>query len=355
MAAEVLVYGTDGETNLSDAFSGVFPHAQHLCCDIHLKDNIKRKLVQCGITGHPATEIMNDIFGNETGGKVDEGLIQTTSAEDFDACLQSAMCKWTTLHEDGETFVDYFLKSKAKIIRETARSDIRSMCGLGDPPTLYTQNANECINRVIKAEQDPKSSKQTALLPYIERIRTEVTRQHEEQFLAVLGLGQYRLSDEFSFMRVEEKNFFRMNDSQKKALKKKFFTAPVSEPRQRDVQTLHDELSVSAEKSGIISVPFPVLDAMFTKAATYDRDGDKTWKVPAEEDNRGLSQTYLVHSRSNANRGKTKKTNRVQCDKACVNWSTYTLCSHCLTIAEINGILKDFFSGLRTESRPLQT
>lgn len=70
-AAGVLVYRTDGETNLADAFSDVFPHAQHLCCDIHLKDNIKRKLVQCGVTGRPATKIMNDIFGNEMGDKVD--------------------------------------------------------------------------------------------------------------------------------------------------------------------------------------------------------------------------------------------------------------------------------------------
>ena len=93
---------------------------------------------------------------------------------------------------------------------------------------------------------------------------------------------------------------------------------------------------------------------MFTKAATYVRDGDKTWKVPAEEDNRGLSQMYLVHSRSNSNPHKviwTKKTNCVQCDKACVNWSTYTLCSHCLTIAEINGILKGFLQWFKNRKR----
>jgi hypothetical protein len=235
-------------------------------------------------------------FGNEIGDQVGGGLIHTTSAEEFDACLQSAVCKWTTLHEDGEKFVDYFLKSKANIIRESSRSNIRSMCGLGYPPTLYTQNANECMNRIIKADQDPKSSKhQSALLPYIERIRAEVARQHDEQFLAVLALGQYRISDKFSFLRVEEKNFFRMNDSQKKALKKKFFTAPVSEPRQRQEQALNGELSVLAERSGIISIPFPVLDAMFKKAETYVRDGDKTWKVPADEDNHGSSKhTWFI-------------------------------------------------------------
>jgi hypothetical protein len=211
------------------------------------------------------------------------------------------------------------------------------------------------MNQIIKADQDPMSSKhQSALLTYIERIRAEVARQHDEQFLAVLALGQYRISDKFSFLRVEEKNFFRMNDSQKKALKKKFFTAPVSEPRQREKQALNGELSVLAERSGIISIPFPVLDAMFKKAETYVRDGDKTWKVPADEDNHGSSETYLVHSRCNSNPHKvvwTKKTNRVQCDKACINWSTYTLCSHCLTVAEINGILKEFLRWYKNRKR----
>ena len=352
--AGVLVYGTDGETNLADAFSNVFQHAQHLCCDIHLKDNIKRKLTEYGIAGVLATEIMNDIFGKEMGNETEGGLVHCTSAEQFDASLQSASGKWTKLHENGNKFVEYFLKSKAKVIRECARSDVRSMCGLGYPPTTYTQNANECMNRIIKADQDPTSSKQqNALLPYIEKIRSEVKRQHDEQFLAVLGIGQYRLVDAFSFLHMTENNFYRMNDSQKRAKKKEFFTVCVSEPQRREDQVLKEELSVSSSKSGIINIPFPVLDAMFKKAATYVQEGTMTWKVPNEENNSHIS-TFLVHSKSSSNPHKvilTKKTNRVQCDKACINWFTYNLCSHCLTVAEISGILKPFIQWFKNRKR----
>ena len=241
--AGVLVYGTDGETNLADAFSNVFQHAQHLCCDIHLKYNIKRKLMENGISGVIAIEITHDIFGKHMGNEIDGGLVHGTSAEELDARLQSASCKWADLQENGCKFVAYFLKSKAKIARESARSDIRLMCGLGYPPTVNTQNANECMkvntqnanecmkvntqnanecmNCVIKANQDSTfSNQQNALLAYIERIRNEVKRQHDEQFLAVLGIGQYRLVNEFSFLHVEETNFYRMNVSQKEAVKK---------------------------------------------------------------------------------------------------------------------------------------
>ena len=49
--AGILVFGTDGGMNLANAFSNVLQHAQHLCRDIHLKDNIKQKLTEHGIAG----------------------------------------------------------------------------------------------------------------------------------------------------------------------------------------------------------------------------------------------------------------------------------------------------------------
>ena len=40
----VKVFGTDGDKNLSQAFSACFGTAHHLLCDIHMQDNIERKL-----------------------------------------------------------------------------------------------------------------------------------------------------------------------------------------------------------------------------------------------------------------------------------------------------------------------
>ena len=43
-------FGTDGDQNLSDAFEVCFTIARHLLCDIHMQDNIERKLKDLGIT-----------------------------------------------------------------------------------------------------------------------------------------------------------------------------------------------------------------------------------------------------------------------------------------------------------------
>ena len=110
---------------------------------------------------------------------------------------------------------------------------------------------------------------------------------------------------------------------------------------------------MSSSKAGIINIPFPVLDAMFKKAATYVQERNMTWKVPNDDSNSHIS-TFLVHSKSSSSPHKvilTKKTNRVQCDRACINWSTYNLCSHCLTVAEISGILKAFIQWFKDRKR----
>ncbi|CAC5383196.1 unnamed protein product [Mytilus coruscus] len=60
---DLKVFGTDGDVNLSSAFQACFPNSKHLLCDIHMFDNIERKLVKLGISGKLKKEYINDIFG----------------------------------------------------------------------------------------------------------------------------------------------------------------------------------------------------------------------------------------------------------------------------------------------------
>jgi hypothetical protein len=98
----VLVYRTDGEDNMAKAFSDVYSNAKHLRCDIHMKDNVKQKLTQLGITGDVASETMSDLFGKKIDGGIDGGLVDCSSSEEFDSALTSATEKWNTIHENGK-------------------------------------------------------------------------------------------------------------------------------------------------------------------------------------------------------------------------------------------------------------
>jgi hypothetical protein len=113
-----------------------------------------------------------------------------------------------------------------------------------------------------------------------------------------------------------------MSDRQKTATKKQFLSVSISESRRRAEEALNTKrLSITAENSGIIEIPFPTLEGMFKKAADTTNDESLTWKIPAPEDaNNGSSSksTFLVHSKSSheLHRVTVSTNGRVQCDKA---------------------------------------
>ena len=356
----VLAYGTDGEENLFKAMSQVFVDAKHLRCDIHLRDNVKRKLSELGISGSVADEIVCDIFGKVLGEVTEGGLVDCTSGAEFDIALNNVKRKWPGLHKNGDQFTTYFLKENAEVIRESATADIRSMCGLGFPPKVYTQNASESMNRLVKADEDAKLAKKPdGLPPSIERIRGEVKRQQDEQFLAVIGRGEYRLTEDFSFLGIDEKGFYRMSHKQKDALKKKFFSSSMSRLRNEDSEeqgaATDTTLSITAENAQIIDIPYPVLKGMFSKAATTVEDPSALWKVPTGEGgDPSCPIRYMVHSQTSREPHTVlvyPKSGKVQCDKGCVSWSTYSLCSHTLAVAEKEGALKEFLKWFKSRKR----
>ncbi|CAB4029271.1 Hypothetical predicted protein [Paramuricea clavata] len=353
----VLVYGTDGEPNLYHAFSDVFSDAKHLRCDIHLRDNIQHKLDELGMTKEFSMEIISDIFGKNVGDKREGGLIDCTSSDDFDQACDIAVKKWSNFSK-GEEFVKYFLDGRSDVLRESCRADIRSMCGLGYPPRVYTQNANECMNRVIKQTKPTQYGKKSlTFLEYVEKIESEVKRQQEEQFLAVIGRGEYRLRKEFEFLHVDEANFYRMTPKQKIDMKKKFFTISVSEKNgnvssteTNPVSTQSYSLSVTATQSQIINVPFQILRPMFEKASRTVETKSNVWKVPSLDHGKERYVTYMVMSQTSPKPHTVfvhSKTNKVECDSTCVNFTSYRICSHCIAAAEMAECLPEFLSWFR--------
>lgn len=135
----VLVHGTDGEKALGEGFGRPLPYAQHLLCDLHMKDNVMSKLNEFGIRGKACKIILSNIFGKYTGSTRVPGLIDYGSPTDFDKNLDRLSNEWHLLHPLGERFDVYFRKYKAEIMKQTMTADLRYMAGLGWPPGIYTR------------------------------------------------------------------------------------------------------------------------------------------------------------------------------------------------------------------------
>ena len=217
----VRVFGTDGDANLYTCFHDCFLSARHLLCDIHMMDNIKNKLKTLNITGQVADEFIKDIFGKQVGQTKIKGLVDCTSPEMYDVKFHELQNKWKNRHSNGQIFTDYFIKNKCNLIKECMLADVRSMCGMGFPPQTYNQNANECINHVIKSETRGKKNSDVNPYELVKLLHNIVKRQESEVKLSILGKGQYRLKKEYSYLHVPEATFYRKSSFQRAAVFKR--------------------------------------------------------------------------------------------------------------------------------------
>ena len=150
-----------------------------------------------------------------------------------------------------------------------------------------------------------------------------------------------------------------MSEKQKNSLKKKYFTTSMSDPLRHGVtgEELGTKkcLSITVENAHVIDIPFPVLGGMFNKVATTVDDRSALWRVPSDEgSDRSAPVRVMVYSRSSRDPHSVQvylKTGKVQCDKGCANWATYSMCSHTLAAAEKMGVLKEFLNWFKGKKR----
>ena len=96
-----MLFGTDSEKNLHDSISSVFTSGMHLLCDLHMKDNIKFKLVEWQI----ANENKQVIFGKIVRNVKEEGLCDCINIDDFEVCHNGLKTKWINMDPAEEQFV----------------------------------------------------------------------------------------------------------------------------------------------------------------------------------------------------------------------------------------------------------
>lgn len=71
---EILAFGTDGEEELFRAMRYTFPHAIHLRCFSHFKDNCKHQLRSSSVPEIEQNELIFDIFGRRIGETWEQGM-----------------------------------------------------------------------------------------------------------------------------------------------------------------------------------------------------------------------------------------------------------------------------------------
>ena len=374
----LMAFGTDGDKALVEAFAHNFPYAIQLRCFIHFHRNVEQKLKEFGIPSSVAEEFLGDIFGKRIGNTFQEGLVDSTSVDEVEERLHKLQPVWdaresTYSPKSGPCFHVYFCRYHGDVVKYHMRKDLRESAGLGSPPATFTTNSSESINTAIKRHV---SSKESDWPTFNEKMKQLVHFQHEEIIRALSGRGQYRLRPEYQHLTVSTQQWMKMRPDQRQLVVDDFnkanipqrsttsssqsengkcLTPSITEMEEcstgdtsvaKDSSSVPDKahsnsLHISAQDSGITTIPLVTLEGMWTKAGNLL--STKNSVTPAPGVNK-KSRMVLSYSQVAPHLVQGLSGGQYLCDSYCPQWSSSQICSHVLAAAHDNGELGSFLS-----------
>ena len=93
------------------------------------------------------------------------------------------------------------------LLKSSAFYPVRIEAGLGNPPKLFTTNASESLNAVIKSKVNYEKSE---LGKFIDKMRSLTIDQQQEVERAVCCRGKYKLRPQYKFLEVSQQRWFAM-------------------------------------------------------------------------------------------------------------------------------------------------
>ena len=326
-----------------------------------MRKNVKDKLRNLHIPQGVMNDFLNDIFGKQIGNHFEAGLVYAESESSFRAALSRLKCRWNNLEKSCSTgssepeFHSWFCKFKAEDIIKCVLPAVRSQAG-ADSQCLFTTNSSESLNHVIKMEVQWKENKLPFLISHLENI----TMQHQSEMeKAIIGRGEWSLCLQYASLQVVESMWFcRMTPDEKQKHLKKVQTSqvmpasPVCTSGPISSQQQSTGLSVPIEAAGLPTISSSTLNCMWSKAATLILTDGHILKVPWLSD----PKARLVKSSSSLQphvvQLKPNSKSTYVCDSNCPMFKGFSLCSHVVAVAEVNGDLPLFLKAIQSKCNP---
>ena len=148
-----------------------------------------------------------------------KGLIDCWDGLELDGMFCVIADEWKKMTEKGEAFVAYFEQHKLSVIANCMTSELRTAAGLGYPPDVYMQNANECVNSILK--RAAKGRKLT-LREAAHTIESCLREPENQVKLVMIGAGELRVAQNYSQFSIPQDNFYGMSVLQRERALKHF-------------------------------------------------------------------------------------------------------------------------------------
>lgn len=217
----ILFVGCDRQKAIMNGFSGELPIAQFLACTKHVQDNIKRKMSSLFIPEGQQAEFLMDIFGDRSN----KGLIDSDSAEDFDARLLSLRSSWDrkemkASRKESPQFHSYFVANIASDTKEKMLLPVRRSAGLGD--NFYFNNCPESMNSCMKKDIDhqkkgtsPRKSSKCSYSEFTDIADKFVGKYRRNVHRSIVGDSPYTLAPPYGHLEVCKEEWDQLSKEQR--------------------------------------------------------------------------------------------------------------------------------------------
>ena len=284
-------------------------------------------------------------------------MIVATSAEDFQQKLEALEEHWNMLElpyagHSGPRFYEYFKRVQADVVCHHMRKDIREAAGLGSPPSIFTTNASEAINSVLKKQV---SFKKTQWPEFVQQMKQVVDEQQNEIVRSLSGRGRYRLCENVKHFGVSVEQWTKMRPEQRQKIVRRFHSAAIesnsagsiSGPSLAESAVSSDQqpscsakcLKVSAEESGIHTIPLVTLQHIWSKASSLLQGENTITPVPGTDKR---ARAVLSYHSDTPHIVRPKGNTHYICDSNCPQWVSSKICSHTVAVANYNDSLPQF-------------
>ena len=258
-----------------------FPCAQHVRCFLHFKGNIDRKLQELNIPSSLRSEIIKDTLGSPS--QLEHGLVDAESSEELDDQLSKFEPRWNELERPYTSppfFYPWFIKHCQDITAKYMLSNCHTKAGLGSPSFPYYTNKVESKNKILKDEVEHKKSE---LTDFMNKMKALFEEQKHEVERSLIGMGEYRLKEDYRYLQVESSTWFKMTLDQHQRNISCFMKAAVEVSSNK----------CSAENPlSMLQIPSGLKDGMWEKAQDLSLDDSAIVRAP------GSKNAWMIKSYS---------------------------------------------------------
>ena len=372
-------FGTDGEKALFNAFQTVFNKAIHLHCFLHFRGNLDAKLKECNIPKPIRIEFLRDVFGNPSS--LEEGLVDVDDAHE--ASISSLKEIWNNRElpfNNPPRFYDWFIANCKDAVKTTMLKSLRVAAGLGNPPQPYYTNDVECHNNVIKQQTNYRAQE---LPQFIDSMKRMIENQKKEVERAIVGMGEYKISSEFSELQVDTRNFFQMSEAQREKVIKRFYSArfktipdevatnqtaknvrsaeceSCDDATKFDNSTIHDSSDSDCSKEEcddnpllqLSSLPEYVADKIWSESQQLAMSKNSVCISPGCSD----GSAWLVQSNNESRHRpffvECKKNGHIVCEQSCMLFHSCNICAHTVAVAKQKYCLDSLLNSVAKKQR----